>query len=111
MASFHFVPRLPKLTPFSSNNSETPSLFDQICPKIVDNVITVILCIDITDNCPMFLYFPIGNEKRLNDKTKNTFRDQSPERTSAFMDAKADLDFFDIIAILYIFPSTVQIQK
>ena len=36
--------------------------------------------------------------KDINDKIKITFHDQSPERTSAFLDAVADFDFSVIIA-------------
>ena len=34
----------------------------------------------------------------MNDIIEITFRNQSPERTAALMDAKADLDFSHIIA-------------
>ena len=98
MRSYYFVPRITKPTRFSSNENETPSLLDQIWTNFVDNVITGILSIDITDHCPIFLYLPIDNNKHSNDKIKITFRDQSPERTSAFMSAIADLDWSNIIA-------------
>ena len=98
MQSYFFVPRLTKPTRFSSSHTETSSLLDQIWTNLVDNVTTCILSINITDYCPMFLYFPIDNEKHINNKIKKTSSDQSPERTSVFMDAVADLDFSLLIA-------------
>ena len=69
---------------FSGNISETPFLFDQILTDFVDNVTTGFLSVDITDHSPIFLYFPVDIEKHINDKIKITYRDQKPERTSAF---------------------------
>ena len=37
-----------------------------------------------------FLYFPIDNEEKINEKNKITFRDQSPKRTAASMNSIAD---------------------
>ena len=68
MQSYYFVPRISKPTRFSTNDSETPSLLDQIWTNFVDNVTTGILSIDITDHCPIFLYSPIDDEKHRNDK-------------------------------------------
>ena len=84
MQSYYYVPRITKPTRFSSNNNETPSLLEQIWTNFVDNVTTGILSMDITVHCPIFLYLPIENEKRTNEKIKINFRDQSPEQTSAF---------------------------
>ena len=61
MQSYYFLPRITKPTRFSSNNSETPSLLDQIWTNFVDNVTTGILFIGIFDHCPISLYFPIYN--------------------------------------------------
>ena len=83
-----------------ASNNETPCLLDQIWTNFVDNITTGILSVDITDHCPIFLYFSIVTEKKkhIKDKIKTTFRHQSLERTSASMDAVVELDFSDIIA-------------
>ena len=45
-----------------------------------------------------FLYQLIDNENPTKDKTKITFRDQSSERTSAFIEAIANLDWSNLLA-------------
>ena len=68
MQSYYFVPKITKPTRFSSNISEVPSLLDQIWTNFIDNSISGILSIDITDHCPVFFLLPIDNKKVTNDK-------------------------------------------
>ena len=95
MQSFYLVPWTTRQTRFSSNNSETPSLLDQIRTNFVDNATTRLLSIYITHHCPIFCIFLLLIKYIKTTKLKLL---SVTERTSDFMDASADWDFSDIKA-------------
>ena len=83
--SFYFVPWITKPTRFSSNNSETPTLLDQIWTKFADKVTTGFLSIDIIGQWPIFCIFP--------SIMKNIL-------TTKCMVGIADLDIFDTLNLI-----------
>ena len=93
LQSYHFIPSITKPTRFSSNNTEVPSLLDQIWTNNLSYSESNIVLFDITDHCPTYIKMHCGN--RTNDrtaKTKISFRPVTEIGRNAF---KVALDNFN----------------
>ena len=77
MHSFNFLPVITRPTRFSNNIlHNTFSNLDHIWINKLNPVMSGILCIDISDHCPTFIFFHY-NKKLINNKKRITIRPYS----------------------------------
>ena len=89
---------MTKPTWFSSSNNETSSLSGQIRTNTVDNVTAGTVSIDIMTAVLYSCIFQTRMKNKPTTKIKITFRGQSLEQTSAYMNAVADSNWSNNIS-------------
>ena len=83
MQSLSFIPIITKPTRFPPAGSRgEPSLLDHIWVNSLKEYSSGVLCVDVTDHCPVFVNVPIVHKE--NNKTKITFRTHSPHSIEKF---------------------------
>ena len=93
MHSFSFRPCITKPTRFPVIDTHTPSLLDQIWINSFNSFTVGIVSIDLTDHCPIFIFFASLTELNSDDKIEIKFRNFCNDNHLLFSNKISNFDF------------------
>ena len=79
LRSLHFVPMIDKPTRFPTIPGHSPSLLDHFWVNKIDNYLSGVVSIDVSDHCPIFMKVPFIRHENNNSRIKVSFRIQNDQ--------------------------------